>query len=252
MKKDLMNSDDLSPAPYKHWMIKEINEQVESIKRVIKQGSRLLNNDKVHLGGLNENKESLRDIDHLVLLGCGTSLNAAKFAITYFKQLCGFSSVSWMDGADFSPIDISSQGNTALILLSQSGETKDLHRCIDIAKEHNLFTIGVVNVVDSLIAREVDCGCYLHAGREVAVASTKSFTSQCVLLVMIAVWFSQIQEPKIKKSIQRKRIISDIRNLSHDIVKTLELREKIKFIVDIFTDHPSCFLLGKGRSEAIT
>lgn len=251
MKKALMNSDDLSPAPYKHWMIKEINEQVESIKRVIKQGSRLLNNDKVHLGGLNENKESLRDIDHLLLLGCGTSLNAAKFAITYFKQLCGFSSVSWMDGADFSPIDISSQGNTALILLSQSGETKDLHRCIDIAKEHNLFTIGVVNVVDSLIAREVDCGCYLHAGREVAVASTKSFTSQCVLLVMIAVWFSQIQEPKIKKSIQRKRIISDIRNLSHDIVKTLELREKIKSIVDIFTDHPSCFLLGKGRSEAI-
>ena len=116
-------------------------------------------------------------------------MNAAKFAITYFKSLCNFVSVIWKDGADFSIDDVSHYGNTALILLSQSGETKDLHRCIEIANNHNLFTIGVVNVVDSLIAREVECGCYLHAGREVAVASTKSFTAQCVLLTMIAVWF---------------------------------------------------------------
>ena len=79
---------ELTPAPYSHWMLKEINEQVESIKRVIKQGSRLLENDKVHLGGLNDNCETLKTIDHIVLLGCGTSLNAAKFAIHYFKSLC--------------------------------------------------------------------------------------------------------------------------------------------------------------------
>ena len=250
-KKVLMRQDELSPAPFKHWMLKEIYEQVDSVKRVIKQGSRILDSDKVHLGGLNENKETLLGIDHLVLLGCGTSLNAAKFAIHYFKLLCGFSSVTWMDGADFGPNDISPCGNTALILLSQSGETKDLHRCIEIADEHNLFTIGVVNVVDSLIAREVDCGCYLHAGREVAVASTKSFTSQCILLVMIAVWFSQIQEPRIKKSVQRKHIIRDLRNLSDDLDKSFKCHDDIKKMASLFTDARSCFLLGKGRCESM-
>lgn len=250
-RKVLMNSNDLTPEPYGFWMEKEIYEQVESVKRVIKQGSRLLDNDKVHLGGLNDNKDTLKEIDHLIMLGCGTSLNAAKFAIHYFKELCGFVSVSWCDGADFSVNDISNSGTTALILLSQSGETKDLHRCIDIANHHNLFTIGIVNVVDSLIAREVECGCYLHAGREVAVASTKSFTSQCVLLVMVAMWFSQIQEPRVKKSLHRKRIIQDIRNLSKDIEKTLECQKLIKTMSGYFIDHSSCFVLGKGRSEAI-
>jgi glucosamine--fructose-6-phosphate aminotransferase (isomerizing) len=250
-KKVIINNSELTPAPYKHWMLKEINEQIDSIKRVIKQGSRLLDNDKVHLGGLNDNIETLKYIDHIILLGCGTSLNAAKFAIHYFKSLCSFMSVSFCDGADFTDDDISDHGSTALILLSQSGETKDLHRCIEVANNHNLFTIGVVNVVDSLIAREVDCGCYLHAGREVAVASTKSFTSQCILLVMIAIWFSQVQEPRVKKSLQRKRIIQDIRNLSNDIAKTLECHNSLKRITDGFYKHNSCFVLGKGKSESI-
>jgi glucosamine--fructose-6-phosphate aminotransferase (isomerizing) len=245
------NNNELTPDPYPFWMIKEINDQQESIKRVIKQGSRLLNNDKVHLGGLNQNIEFLKTVDHIILLGCGTSLNAAKFAITYFKSLCNFISVTWKDGADFSIDDVSHYGTTALILLSQSGETKDLHRCIEIANNHNLFTIGVVNVVDSLIAREVECGCYLHAGREVGVASTKSFTSQCVLLTMIAVWFSQIQEPKVKKNLQRKRIISDIRKLANDVKETLKCHDQIKELVKNFVTHSSCFVLGKGKNEAI-
>ena len=245
------NTCELSHAPYSHWMLKEINEQVESIKRVIKQGSRLLENDKVHLGGLNDNYETLKTIDHIVLLGCGTSLNAAKFAIHYFKSLCIFNSVSWCDGADFSIEDVSPIGSTALILLSQSGETKDLHRCIEIANNHNLFTIGIVNVVDSLIAREVECGCYLHAGREVAVGSTKSFTSQALLLVMVAIWFSQIQESRVRKNIQRKHIIQDIRNLSNDIKKLLGCHQQIKEIAKYMVNFNSCFVLGKGKSEAI-
>ena len=127
----------------------------KKVLNALKQGSRLLNNDKAHLGGLNQNIEFLKTVDHIILLGCGTSLNAAKFAITYFKSLCNFISVTWKD-VDFCIDDVSHYGTTALILLSQSGETKDLHRCIEIANNHNLFTIGVVNVVDSLIAREVN------------------------------------------------------------------------------------------------
>ena len=83
--------------------------------------------------------------------------------IHFFKDLCKFNSIQVLDGADFSNSDIPKKGHTCLILLSQSGETKDLHRCIAIAREYELFTIGLVNVVDSLIAREVDCGCYKNA-----------------------------------------------------------------------------------------
>jgi glucosamine--fructose-6-phosphate aminotransferase (isomerizing) len=90
-----------------------------------------------------------------------------------------------IDGSEFSMSDVPRIGNTGLILLSQSGETKDLYRCVTIAKQNSLFTIGVINVVDSLISREVDCCCYLNAGREVGVASTKSFTSQCIVLSLM-------------------------------------------------------------------
>ena len=121
--------------------------------------------------------------------------------LNIFKDLCKFNNVQIIDGADFKFLDVPKKGKTCLILLSQSGETKDLHRCIDIAKKYELLTIGVVNVVDSLIAREVDCGCYLHAGREFAVASTKSFTSQVIVLILISLWFSQTYYPheNIKK-----------------------------------------------------
>ena len=130
-------------------------------------------------------------IKNLILLGCGTSYFAGMCGKKYFKDLCIFNTIQVIDGAEFELNDIPKKGKTALVLLSQSGETKDLHRCLEMCKVTDVITIGVVNVVDSLIAREVDCGCYLNAGREVAVASTKSFTSQTIILSMIAIWFAQ-------------------------------------------------------------
>jgi glucosamine--fructose-6-phosphate aminotransferase (isomerizing) len=234
---------------FDHWMIKEIFEQEQTIMNVLKRGSRLLENNKVRLGGLNEKKKELENIDNIILLGCGTSFNACCYGIHFFKDLCKFNSIQVLDGADFSNSDIPKKGHTCLILLSQSGETKDLHRCIAIAREYELFTIGLVNVVDSLIAREVDCGCYLHAGREVAVASTKSFTSQSILLVLISIWFSQTYYPheNIKK---REKIIQDLYNLQYDIKKTLNVREHIKKLVPLFNKN-SCFILGKQKGEPI-
>ena len=231
-------------------MLKEIYDQEVASLRAIKLGSRLLENNKVRLGGLQEKVKELENIDNLILLGCGTSYNAGNFAIHYFKDLCKFNSVQIIDGADFNILDVPKKGRTCLILLSQSGETKDLHRCINIAKEYELYTLGVVNVVDSLIAREVNCGSYLHAGREVAVASTKSFTSQVIVLVMIAVWFSQTYYPH--ENIEKRRIIiEDLRNLNKDIKTVLETRNKVKELVSMFDNKNSCFILGKGRGESV-
>jgi len=240
---------DLTPYPYPHWTLKEIYEQPEICLKVINMGGRLLDNNKVKLGGLDKYSEQLSKIDNLILLGCGTSYFAGQYGVHFFKDLCEFNTVQLFDGAEFTEKDIPKYGKTAFILLSQSGETKDLHRCIDIGRQHNILLIGVVNVVDSLIAREVDCGCYLNAGREVAVASTKAYTAQVILLSMIAIWFSQNKNINDQK---RENYINDIRQLNFNIQNTLETNEKlIDKLVDIFCNSEHCFILGKGKSESV-
>jgi glucosamine--fructose-6-phosphate aminotransferase (isomerizing) len=238
----------LTPDPYDHWMIKEIIEQKESSLRAISLGGRLLNDNSVRLGGFEDSEENLLKTDNLILLGCGTSYFAGLTSLKYFKELCDFNIINIIDGAEFNEYDIPKIGKTSVILLSQSGETKDLHRCINIARKNDLFIIGVVNVVDSLIARESDCGCYLNAGREVAVASTKSFTSQVIILSMIAVWFSQ---KKDINNIKRKRYITDLRNIHIDINSILNNKEEFKKIIPSLIEKNSLFILGKGNLEAI-
>lgn len=238
-----------TPSPYPHWTIKEIYEQKESIQRAISFGGRIIDNDSVQLGGLNNKKKELMEIENLILLGCGTSYNAGLLGVHFFKDLCNFNTVQIFDGAEFTIDDIPKKGKTALILLSQSGETKDLHRCIKLAQKHDLFTIGVINVVDSLIAREVDCGCYLNAGKEVAVASTKSFTSQVIILSLISIWFSQNHYINREKRVQYIRDLYNLDNCVSEIFTNLE--ENIENICSLFDNQPSCFILGKGQNEAM-
>lgn len=245
---------ELTPGEYPHWMLKEITEQSETVVRSINNGGRILNNTTVKLGGLDNNIEKLLNADHLIILGCGTSYHAGLWAIDIFKQFEIFNTIAIYDGAEFHEKDIPRNGTTIAILLSQSGETKDLHRCIQILAEKNICTIGVVNVVDSYIARETLCGVYLNAGREVAVASTKSFTSQCIVLSLIAVWFSQNKNTFLEK---RKRIIEDIYNLEFQIKNIFNANNinKIKTVVSIICksnmNSNSLFILGKGSEEAI-
>lgn len=239
----------LTPYPYDHWTQKEIYEQVDSSLRAISLGGRLLSGNEVRLGGLIEQKEQLMQINHLILLGCGTSYFAGMLGKKYFQDLCDFHTIQLIDGAEFELIDIPKKGKTALILLSQSGETKDLHRCLEMCNDVDVMKIGVVNVVDSLIAREVDCGCYLNAGREVGVASTKSFTSQVILLSMMAVWFAQVKHLNENK---RAKIVKDLRKLYLDIENTLENCDySLPNIIELFKNQKSCFILGKDKGEAI-
>lgn len=240
----------LTPDPYPYWTIKEIYEQIDSSLRCISMGGRILHTNQVKLGGLETHVEQLKTIDHLILLGCGTSYYAGQHGLYFFKDLCHFHTVQIFDGAEFCEHDIPKSGTTALLLISQSGETKDLHRCIEIGKQNNLFLIGLVNVVDSLIAREVDCGCYLNAGREMGVASTKAYTSQVILLSMIAIWFAQ---EKNINPVKRKDYIKDIRQLNNDIQYTLEMNDTNidNLVQKVFKNRNHCFLLGKGKSESV-
>ena len=239
---------ELTPFPYQHWTLKEINEQPNVILNSINKGGRIKGNAEVKLGGLELHNETLIKMNNIIILGCGTSYFAGLYGMYYFKQLCNFNTVQVFDGAEFNEFDIPNIGNTCFILVSQSGETKDLHRCIEIAKHKNITTIGIINVVDSLIAREVDCGIYCNAGKEVGVASTKAFTSQVVCLSMTAIWFADLHATNLKK---RTKMVCDLHNLSKDVENTLELCKTVVYDISEKIASNHLFLLGKGSDEYI-
>jgi glucosamine--fructose-6-phosphate aminotransferase (isomerizing) len=247
LKEVTIQANELTPDPYPHWTLKEIHEQYEASIRAISFGGRILSDTEVRLGGLLEYAEELKEVEHLILLGCGTSLNAGRHAIQYFRDLGSFTTVQALDGSEFTTRDIPSKqaDKTAVIFLSQSGETKDLYRCLKVCRNSDiLITIGVINAVDSLIAREVDCGCYLNAGREVGVASTKAFTSQVIILSMIAIYFAQIHDINLKR---RKNYIKSLRRLSQEIrTITTQCDQISKRIAELLVDQRSMFVLGKG------
>lgn len=233
---------DLSFKPYSSWLEKEIYEQYESSKRAISFKGRLFD-DYVKLGGLDDYKDSLKNIQNIIILGCGTSFNAGYLGKFYFQELCQFNTVQIINGSQFSEKDIPINGDTAILFLSQSGETRDLFNCIQIAEHKNCFKIGVINSVDSLIAKEMDCGCYLNAGREVSIASTKSYTNQLIILNLIALWFSQFQF--INRFI-RLHFIKDLHQISEFIKMTLNI--DITLLFDTLKNLKShLFILGKGK-----
>lgn len=238
-----------TPEPYAHWTLKEIYEQPESAIRAMGNGGRILNDTMVKLGGLSEYGSQLRNIDNLILVGCGTSYFAGLHSLNIFKEISGFNTVQIFDGSEFSIYDIPKKGNTALLILSQSGETKDLYEPIKIGKQNDLLMIGVINVVDSLIAREVHCGVYLNSGKEIGVASTKAFTSQVIVLYIIALWFAQIRKININK---RRSIISDLRRLSFNIKDTLDMiKNECTDVAKYLLNHESMFVLGKNKCSSI-
>lgn len=237
----LTMESDQSMGPFEHWTLKEIDEQPESALRVME--GRLYPNF-VYFKEF-EDIVDLLTTDHLILLGCGTSYFAGQHGLFFLKELCDFTTVQLFDGAEFSELDIPKKGKTTLLLLSQSGETKDLHRCIDIGRQHHLFLLGLINVEDSRIAREVDAVCYLKAGREVGVASTKSYTSQVICLALLSIWFAQQKDLNPSK---RMQYLDDLQQLSQDIRTTLDANT---IDVSLFQNKSHCFLLGKGPAESV-
>ncbi len=236
---------------FKYWTEKEIFEQSQSLLNVTNHGARIKNNI-VMLGGLCKYRDTLRNVENIVLLGCGTSLYASQIAKNYLKEILDVNSIQVIDGAEFVEKDLQKR-KTIVILTSQSGETRDLYKNISICKKNNCLMIGIINVVNSLIALEVDAGIYLNAGKEVGVASTKAFTSMLVAHSLLAMFIYQekvgINFPKIENK------INSLRNLPNLVEKML-LPEKlvdIKNIAQIILDKlkinntNSLFILGKNN-----
>ena len=242
---------------YKHWTIKEICEQPHAINLSLNNGGRIQNN-RIKLGGLEKIRENIQNINHIILLGCGTSLNACLLAKIYFERFQQFDTVQAYDASEFTEYNIPrGNGNSLIFFCSQSGETQDLYKNIAICKERNCITIGIINVVDSLIASEVDCGVYLNAGREVAVASTKSFTSSLIILALVSLYFSQLKRDFVPiEYIESLRKIPDQINqlfFSDFLSKIENIKEKIleNFTKTSKITNNSIFILGRGKMYPI-
>jgi len=250
--KFIKNNDyknDLSFKPYNNWTEKEIFKQGESIFKCLNNGSRIFNEEEVILGGLNEYKEKLIGINNLIMLGCGSSYYASLLGKFYFKDLTNLNIILPMNACEFELDDIPKLGKTAILFISQSGETRDLYKILEQVKKIDVLTIGLVNTVNSTIANETDCGVYLNIGKEHGVASTKSFTAQSVLLSLIAIFFSQIH--KINLSI-RRNYIKNILNINNDIHNLLSnINEECKRIANIVYQTEHMFVIGKQQSEVI-
>ena len=239
----------LSPEPYPHWTIKEIYEQPHSIINAYNAGGRLDGTSKVKLGGLDSKLELLLKIRNLIIIGCGTSLNAGRVGARFMRQMGCFDTIQVIDASEFESFYIpENSSNFGILCLSQSGETKDVISTVEICKEKGISIFSVVNVVGSCISHKSDCGVYLNSGREVGVAATKSFTSQCLVLSLISIWFAQNKGKSINI---RTEMISNIRNLHININSVLDQYHKCKEISKKIMNAKSIFILGTKNTEAI-
>ncbi len=227
-------------------------EQPEAIARALGYGGRL-SSDRVYLGGLDNNIDKLSQIKFMTLSACGTSLNAAKYAEKIMKNLEAFEHVVSIDSAETSEKDFpkSNPGSAGLIVVSQSGETKDVHRVVKSAMNNDITVMSVVNAVGSLIARTTKLGVYCNAGRENAVASTKAFTTQVTVLSLIALWFRKIRDSVDGKNASRssyeaQRLQEALMRLPISFGMAMQNRAKCKEIAARLNKCEHCFVLGKG------
>ena len=229
---DNQNKQNITPAPYTYWFEKEINEQYTSIKYI---HDNIDNKYQRVLETSNQKFQTLY-LDNIILLGCGTSYYAAMLGEIYLKDINYFSIVRAYDASNFTKKDIPKKGRTGIILLSQSGETKDLLECLTFIPTPNILTISIVNNAHSQLFRKTDIKLCIQAGREVSVPSTKSFTGQLFILKIMANWFNN----------------NNIRN--NDFIY---LYSHIEKVLDMCTQNlkqyvpklikPSMFVLGKGK-----
>ena len=242
----------LSPQPYPTWTLKEIYEQPEAISRTLGHGTRcVLENAHVKLGGLDTNKRQLLNINNLLISGCGTSLYAGMYGAKILQSLKVFNVVHTRDAGEVSE-NTFSQTNGGLLVLSQSGETKDTHRVVKLAEHLSIPQLSIVNKVGSLIARSTKVGIYLHAGREVGVASTKSFTTQVTAMALLAIWYAQNKDTQSHSLVSRHKLMNSLQKLPTYIKEAINnTRPEIKEIAKLLKNKKHLYILGKGFAEPI-
>lgn len=225
---------------YPHFMLKEIMEQPEVIKNSTR-GRMIMDEGTVMLGGLNAVTERLKEIERIIIVACGTARYAAMIGEYMLEEYAGIP-VEVEFASEFRYRDPVLDEKTAVIAVSQSGETVDTLAALREAKRKGALTLGIVNAVGSTIARDTDAGVYNHAGPEIAVASTKAFTSQITVLTLITVLFGRQRK---MSAVCGQKILEELSKLPKKLEKVLGQREMIKKLAKKYSKFDNFMYLGR-------
>lgn len=226
---------------YKHFMMKEIYEQPAVLRRVLKE---YLNDNKICFPNFNIDKKYIKEIERIVITACGSAYHAGVAAKYLFEELTGIPT----------EVDLASElryrnpiinSKTLVIVISQSGETADTIAALTETKRRGGHTLSIVNVEGSAIAKMSDSVIYTLAGPEVAVATTKGYTSQLICLYLLAVFMAE----KISAD-QKAELISSLKKLPSQIEEVLSGQEKIADVAKRFTKSESIFFIGRNMDYA--
>lgn len=227
---------------YPHFMLKEIMEQPQTIRETMR-GRLLEEEGTVKLGGLTGLDEELKQIDRVLILGCGTSWHSGLIGEYMLEDIARVpTEVEY--ASEFRYRRPVMEPNTLALAISQSGETADTLWAMREAKQQGAMALGIVNAVGSTIARETDAGIYLHAGPEIGVASTKAFTSQVVVLAMLTVHMGRLRGAL--SASRGREIVRALGRLPEQVAEILELAPAIQELAEEYKDHPNFLYLGRG------
>jgi glucosamine--fructose-6-phosphate aminotransferase (isomerizing) len=227
---------------YAHFMLKEICEQPESLCNTLR-GHLLEDEGTARMSGLNLTDEELKQFERVIITACGTSWHSGIIGEYMLEEMARLP-VEVEYASEFRYRNPVVDPHTLVIGISQSGETADTLAAIREAKRRGGRTIGLVNVVGSTIAREVDGGIYLHAGPEVGVASTKAFTSQVAALALVTLRIARLRNVSI---LQGRQFIQALQNLPDQVAQILARSTEIERLADRFLRTTrNALYLGRG------
>jgi glucosamine--fructose-6-phosphate aminotransferase (isomerizing) len=236
-----MDLEQIQLGDYEHHMLKEINEQPESL-RTCMSGRLDHREGQIHLGGLSQFVRDTAGCRRLLLVGCGTAWHAGLVGEYLFEELARVSTeVEYASELRYrNPIV---EEGTLAVVISQSGETADTLAALRELKTKGATVLGVVNAVGSTIARETDAGVYLHAGAEIGVASTKAFTAQVAVLAMMATDLGRRRHLSPERTVE---ILDELAAIPEKVEKALALDDQIKQVAARLVERDNWLYLGRG------
>lgn len=250
IKKEAEKIDQLQSSAnkgdYDHFMLKEIHEQPDSIRRAT--SGRLQPDDgNVKLGGINMGPRELMDIDHVCFVGCGTSYHAGLLGVYLMEQLARIPA-----SAEIAP-ELKYRNpivkkNTLYVGISQSGETVDTNSTLQEILNKGGHAIGICNVVGSSMARLLGAGIYVHAGLEVSVCSTKAFTSQIAAIYQLALTIARSRDLSFRDG---QRLVQGMTDIPEKISSILAQEDEVRRIAHSYSNFQNFLFMGRGVNYAV-
>lgn len=226
---------------FPHFMLKEIFDQPQVFQDAIR-GRYDLEDGTARLGGLNMTDLQMREINRVVFIACGTASLAAQIGKYAFERLANI--VADVEiASEFRYRDPVIDNHTLVFAISQSGETADTLAAVREAKRRGAYVRGIVNVVGSTIARETDGGTYIHAGPELAVASTKAYTNMVAVMLLYALQFGRQRRLSLATG---NRVLQALIEIPKKMKQVLALSDSIKALVPKYAEHKDMYFLGRG------